>query len=179
VHALPQGRQGRKSRLSARAWFVVNVADAPSFGRDGLGSWIPFERDGERFEEFGINIHVLRPGEPSSMYHAEESQEDFLVLYGECLLIVAGEERPLKAWDFFHCPPWTEHVFVGAGARPCAILMVGGRGKQGLRYPVSDAALRHGAGVEEETTDGRVAYARFGDTRPGEIPSSGLPWQAT
>ena len=75
----------------------------------------------------GINIQVLQPGEPNCMYHGETGQEDFLVLSGECLLLIEGEERPLKQWDFVHSPPWTEHVFVGAGDGPCVILMVGAR----------------------------------------------------
>lgn len=163
---------------AGEGWFVVNVADAQAHVNDDFGSYIPFESRDTRFAEFGINIHVIQPGEPNCMYHGEASQEDFLVLHGECVLIVDGEERRLRAWDFFHCPPWTEHVFVGAGDGPCAILMVGGRREQGLRYPVSEPALRHGAGVEEETTEGSVAYARFGDTRPGRLEARGLPWQA-
>jgi uncharacterized cupin superfamily protein len=112
------------------------------------------------------------------MYHAEDSQEDFLVLHGECLLLVEGEERRLRAWDFVHCPNWTEHVFVGAGDGPCAILMVGTRKheREKLVYPVSDVALRHVAGVEEETQDGRVAYARYGETQPRPNDDARLPW---
>jgi len=101
------------------------------------------------------------------MYHAEDAQEDFLVLAGECLLIVEGQERPLTTWDFVHCPPWTEHVFVGAGNDPCLLLAVGARAKgRGLRYPVNDVALKHGAGVEQETNEPSEAYARFGDSNP-------------
>ena len=115
------------------------------------------------------------------MYHAEDSQEDFLVLHGECLLLVEGEERRLRAWDFVHCPNWTEHVFVGAGDGPCAILMVGTRKheRDKVVYPVSDVALRHGAGVEEETSDGRAAYARFPETEPRPNDDARLPWRAT
>jgi uncharacterized cupin superfamily protein len=51
----------------------------------------------------GMSIQVLAPGEPNSMYHWEAEQEDFLVLSGEALLIVEGQERPLKQWDFVHC----------------------------------------------------------------------------
>ena len=36
---------------------------------------------------------MLDPGEPMAMYHWETDQEDFLVLSGEPLLIVEGEER--------------------------------------------------------------------------------------
>jgi uncharacterized cupin superfamily protein len=104
------------------------------------------------------------------MYHAEDAQEDFLVLSGECVLIVEGEERGLKAWDFVHCPPMTEHVFVGAGDGPCVVVAVGAR-RQGraLVYPVNETALKYGAGVEEETSEPSVAYARFAEDLP--VPS--------
>lgn len=155
-------------------WFVLNAREAAWDEVPGLGGSALFEGE-TRFPQFGVNIHVLPPGEPNAMYHAEEDQEDFLVLSGECLLLVEGEERRLKAWDFVHCPPWTEHVFVGAGERPCAILMIGGRLGKGLRYPVNDVALRHGAGVETETDTGREAYARFSEPvqrpyRDGDLP---------
>ena len=111
-----------------------------------------FDSEEARFEEVGFNIGILRPGEPNCMYHAEEAQEDFLVLAGECLLIVEGEERHLKAWDFVHCPARTEHVFVGAGDGPCLVVAVGARRKgRGIRFPVNETALKYGAGVEEET----------------------------
>lgn len=155
-------------------WFVLNAREAVWDAVPGLGGSALLEGD-VRFGQFGVNIHVLPPGEPNAMYHAEEDQEDFLVLSGECLLLVEGHERRLRAWDFVHCPPWTEHAFVGAGEEPCAILMIGGRAHRGLRYPVSEIALRHGAGVEEETDTGRVAYERFPEPvkrpfREGDLP---------
>ena len=164
---------------AGEGWFVVNVADARSVVTDELGSAVLFEGADAPFPEFGINIHVLQPGQPNCMYHGENSQEAFLVLSGECLLLIEEEEHPLRAWDFVHCPKWTKHVFVGAGDGPCAILMVGSRVEKGVSYPVSELALRHGAGVEEETSEGRIAYARFGDDRPGRIEADGLPWRAT
>jgi uncharacterized cupin superfamily protein len=152
-------------------WFVVNARDTQWFASDGLGFYAPFEGENATFGELGINLNVLRPGEPSAMYHAEEAQEDFLVLSGECLLIVEGQERELKAWDFVHCPPWTEHVFVGTGDAACLILAVGARAKgRGLRYPVNDVALRHRAGVETETSDPKEAYARFAAIKPAPCP---------
>jgi uncharacterized cupin superfamily protein len=146
---------------AGEGWFVVNVRGA--HWRDGgpFGTWATFEGENARFPEFGINVSILQPGQPACMYHAEEAQEDFLVLAGECLLLVEGEERKLRAWDFFHCAPWTEHVLVGAGDGPCLVLAVGTRGKEGLVYPVRDVALKHDAGVLEETSDGATAYARF------------------
>jgi uncharacterized cupin superfamily protein len=142
-------------------WFVVNARDA-LWKEGAFGSYTRFEGDA-RFPQLGINIGVLHPGQAACMYHREEDQEDFLVLSGECLLLVEGEERPLRAWDFVHCPPWTEHVFVGAGSGPCAILAVGGRSGTGVVYPRAEVALRHGAGVEQETTSGEEAYASFPD----------------
>jgi uncharacterized cupin superfamily protein len=97
------------------------------------------------------------------------------VLSGECLLLVEGEERRLRAWDFVHCPPWTEHIFVGAGDGPCLVLAAGARRKgRGIRYPVSELALGYGAGVEQETTDPREAYARVGEEKAVACPA-GLP----
>lgn len=153
-------------------WFVVNARDARWFHREGRGDLAPltgsFESDEEAewrrvlsFPQIGMNLFVLEPGEPMSMYHGEDSQEDFLVLRGDCVLIIEGQERSLKQWDFVHCPPWTEHTIVGAGDRPCVVLAVGTRGSEGIRFPVDDAAVKHGASSERETTDGSEAYARF------------------
>jgi mannose-6-phosphate isomerase-like protein (cupin superfamily) len=91
--------------------FVINVADARALRFEGAGTYVPFEDPNERFPDFGINIHMLNPGEPSAKYHAESVQEDFLVLAGECTAILNGEERTLREWDFLHCPAGTEHVF--------------------------------------------------------------------
>jgi uncharacterized cupin superfamily protein len=157
---------------SREGWFVVNAHDARWFESHGLGTYVPFEGGEEaRFSQFGINIAVLRPDEPSCMYHAEGAQEDFLVLAGECLLIVEGEERPLRTWDFVHCPPETAHVFVGAGDGPCLLLGAGARVEgRSLVYPVDEAALRHRAGVERETSDGREAYAAYRVPEPAPAP---------
>ena len=158
-------------------WFVVNARDARWWRHDAFGSATTFENEEEApFKELGINIQVLAPGEPNCMYHGENAQEDFLVLFGECLLLVEGEERPLKQWDFVHCPPWTQHVFVGAGDGPCGILMVGRRPEQEeLFYPAADVARRHNAGVEQETTSGREAYAPFARSVPERYREGTLP----
>jgi uncharacterized cupin superfamily protein len=138
-------------------WFVLNVSDARWLGGH-FGAYTRFEGEA-RFPKLGFNIGVLEPGQPACMYHGEDEQEDFLVLSGECLLLIEGHERRLKAWDFVHCPAWTEHVFVGAGGGPCAILAVGTRLTNDVVYPVSGLAQRHRAGVERETRDPRQAYA--------------------
>jgi uncharacterized cupin superfamily protein len=156
---------------SGAGWFVLNVRDARWFEGDGLGRYASFDSGKARFTELGIGVGILRPGEPNCMYHAEEAQEDFLVLAGECLLIVEGEERQLTAWDFVHCPAWTEHVFVGTGDGPCLVVAVGARRKgHGIRFPVNETALKYGAGVEEETSEPRVAYARFAEDKPITCP---------
>jgi uncharacterized cupin superfamily protein len=141
-------------------WFVVNAREARWRDTGPLGTYCDFEGK-RRFPQLGINLNVLEPGQPMAMYHRENAQEAFLVLAGECLLIVEGEERPLKAWDFFHCPPQTEHVIVGAGRGPAVVLAVGarGRGRKGFVYPVSKPAKRFGASVGKETTKPSEAYA--------------------
>ena len=112
------------------------------------------------------------------MYHGEDAQEDFLVLTGECVLLVEGQERRLRAWDFVHFPPWTEHVLVGVGDAPCAVLMVGSRREgDGVVYPASELARSLGAGVDEETRDAKVAYASFADSVRSRPASRGLPWE--
>jgi uncharacterized cupin superfamily protein len=96
-------------------WFVVNASETCWWKSDAFGASCPFESDEHRFHQLGINLHVLEPGKPNCMYHGEDAQENFLVLHGECLLLIDGQERPLRTWDFVHCPPWVDHVFVGAG----------------------------------------------------------------
>lgn len=141
-------------------WFVLNAKEA-LWNEGHFGAFTRFEGPDSGFDQLGINIGVLQPGQPACMYHAETSQENFLILSGECLLLVEGEERRLRAWDFFHCPPNTEHVFVGAGDEPCAILAVGARPTERVVYPVSELARQHGAGVETETPKPAEAYAGF------------------
>jgi uncharacterized cupin superfamily protein len=158
---------------AGEGWFVVNARDTQWFDSNGLGFYAPFEGENARFADLGMNIGVLQPGEPSCMYHREGAQEDFLVVSGECLLIVEGQERQLKTWDFVHCPPETGHVFVGSGDGPCVLVGVGARVPgRGLVYPASEAALRHGAGVETETSDPSEAYASYG--RPWPVPYPGV-----
>jgi uncharacterized cupin superfamily protein len=148
-------------------WFVVNIADAEAFGMQGQSyGWI-FEGRENRFPHFGVNVHVLQPGDPSTLYHAEEGQEAFLVLLGECVLVVEDEERHLRQWDFFYSAPWTAHAFAGAGDGPCAILMIGARNAgEGIVYPVSEAAGRHGTSAVRETSDAMEAYTTAGWQRP-------------
>ena len=147
---------------AGEGWFVLNAREA-RWVRDERSACSEFEGEPE-FEQIGIFLRVLSPGGTMGMYHWEADQEDFLVLSGEALLIVEGEERPLRRWDFFHCPPGTKHIIVGAGDRPCVVLAVGSRehqrGENSGAYTVDETALQHGAGVEEETTDRAEAYAR-------------------
>jgi uncharacterized cupin superfamily protein len=149
-------------------WFVVNARELRWFDRGPRGAVCPFDGEPE-FPQLGINLYVLGPGQPMSMYHWEADQEDFLVLSGQALLIVEGEERPLLQWDFVHCPPHASHTIVGAGDGPAAILAVGARidstGEDWGAYPVDETALRHGAGVEQETRRPKEAYARFPERR--------------
>jgi len=160
---------------NGEGWFVLNAQEAKWV--DGhFGAYTRFEGE-PRFPQLGFNIAVLAPGQPACYYHGENEQEDFLVLSGKCLLLIEGQERPLRQWDFVHCPAWTEHVFVGAGEGPCAVLAVGTRLTDEVVYPRSEVALRHKAGVEKETREPREAYAEIPADdevpyRPGWLPGA-------
>ena len=166
-------------------WFVVNAREARWRRRPGRGHSLPLtgftDVEAETwFAQLGMQLVRLDPGEPIGMYHWEADAEGFLVLSGEALLIVNGEERALRRWDFFHCPPETRHMIVGAGDGPCVILCAGARqhGDQdvnGGAYVVDEAAQRHGAGVDEETSDPDIAYARFEDPEPTPYRDGWLP----
>jgi uncharacterized cupin superfamily protein len=173
----------------SEGWFVVNVSDAPWLTNEAFGARAVFEANGpvlrrrpdlERltFPQLGLTIDVIWPGQPSGLYHAEANQEEFLVLAGECVLLIEGEERPLRAWDFVHCPPGAAHVFVGGGDGPCVILMAGARSTEGgIVYPRSELALGHGAGVQTETSSAHDAYATFPGWQPGRPDGwNALPW---
>jgi uncharacterized cupin superfamily protein len=159
-------------------WFVLNARDAKWRPGEGRGAYCIFEGEPE-FPQIGVHLVSLGPGEPMAMYHWEADQEDFLVVAGEALLIVEGEERPLRAWDFVHCPAGTSHVIVGAGASPCLVVALGARerstGPDWGGYTVDEAALRHGAGVERETADPAEAYARFPAREPSRCRDGWLP----
>jgi uncharacterized cupin superfamily protein len=166
---------------TGEGWFVVNVRDAEWWVSKTFGSGTVFEGEAAEFTQFGINIAVLEPGEPNCLYHSENQQEAFLVLSGRCKVLVEDEERPLEPWDFFHSPPGTEHVFVGAGDGPCAILMVGARlPTEELLYPKSELAALYGASAEETTPDGKQAYAPF-ERAERARPSywDRLPWASS
>jgi uncharacterized cupin superfamily protein len=159
---------------TSEGWFVVNLGEALAVRNEQKGGAVyPLEPREARFADFGVNVHVVWPGEPSALYHAETGQEAFLVLSGECMLLVEEQERPLRQWDFFHCPGDTRHIFVGVGNGPCAILMIGARPKdETLHYPVSEVAAKYGASVAQETFDPDEAYADW----PGDDAPVRLPW---
>jgi uncharacterized cupin superfamily protein len=161
-------------------WFVLNACDAPWRERPGRGFYCEFESRDTDFSQLGVNIQVLRPGEPMTVYHWELDQEDFLVVAGEALLLVEGDERPLRAWDLVHCPPGTNHAIVGAGDGPCVVVAIGARergtAEEWGAYTVDVRALEHGAGVETETSDADVAYAPFDPAKFIRYPDGLLPW---
>jgi uncharacterized cupin superfamily protein len=139
----------------------MNVADAPMSSHPRRASLIDFEPEGEPWPDLGVNIVVLQPGQPNCKYHSEPVQEDFLVLEGECIVILDGEERPLRKWDFVHCPAGVEHVFVGAGNGPSAVLMIGSRRLDEAHYPVNETAAKYDASVEEATDEPAEAYREW------------------
>ncbi|HZO48540.1 MAG TPA: cupin domain-containing protein [Gaiellaceae bacterium] len=173
---LEQTEQGR--RPASEGWFVLNARDARWRRGDGRGAYCSFEGEVE-FPQVGIHLFTLAPGEVMAMYHWEADQEDFLVVSGEALLIVEGEERLLRQWDFVHCPAGTQHVIIGAGTGRCLVVAIGARdrstGADWGAYTVDEAAQRHGAGVDEETTDAALAYARFPPREPSAYRDGWLP----
>jgi uncharacterized cupin superfamily protein len=164
-------------------WYVLNMQDAEWRHAAGRGAVCVVADDFEGWrrdsDQLGVNPFVLMPGEPMSRYHWEADQEAFLVVSGEAVLVVEGEERPLRAWDFVHCPPGTRHVVVGAGNGPCLVIAVGAREHDGQRdslgFPADDVAKRHGASVQEDTLDGGVAYAELPPREPTAYRDGWLP----
>lgn len=147
-------------------WFVVNAADAAWVSNvDHYGGVCIFESDEfvlrgrpdlTMYEKpgAGFTLRVVPPGRPGGLYHAESVQEDFLILQGECLLIIEDQERQLRAWDFVHCPPMTGHTLIATGDVPCIYLATGNRRDDLERiYPRSETALRHDAGSEVTTSE--------------------------
>jgi uncharacterized cupin superfamily protein len=160
--------------VTSDGWFVLNLADALAVRNEEKGgAMYPLEPRESPFVDFGARVRVLWPGEPNALYHSEGVQEGFLVLVGECTLIVEEEERPLRQWDYFHCPADTRHVIVGAGEGQCAILMIGSRPEvETLLYPVSEVAAKYGASAARETDEPDEAYGDW----PGDYLPVRLPW---
>jgi uncharacterized cupin superfamily protein len=153
-------------------WFIVNLSDLRWETLPGGGTWCSFESPNSPSPMLGIGVHILRPGDKPGYYHAESNQEGFLVLSGECIAIVEGEEHRMRAWDYLHSPPGTAHITVGAGNEPCALLMVGTRSPDAtIRYLVEPAAAKHEASVETASDSPREVYA----DRPPIVPTPS-PW---
>ena len=165
-------------------WFVLNARDARWFEKPGQGHSLPLtgvdEHEAETFfPMLGMSLRVMNPGEPSTTYHWETEQEDFLVLSGEAILIIEGQERTLTQWDFVHCPPGSRHAFVGAGDGPCVLMCVGSRrfqkdGPWGS-YCADPVAERYKASPPADTQDGQLAYARFPPARTTRYSTGLLP----
>jgi uncharacterized cupin superfamily protein len=159
--------------VTSDGWFVHNLQEALAVRFRQGGALFPLEPQEAPFRDLGVNVRVLWPGDANALYHREDAQEGFLVLSGECLLIVEEEERPLRRWDYFDCPPGTRHVIVGAGDTPCVVLMIGARREtETFGYPVSPVAAKYGASVSVPTSDPDQAYAGRSD----EFEPVRLPW---
>ena len=159
--------------VTSEGWFVHNLSGALAVRNEEKGGALyPLEPREAPFADFGVNVRVLWPGDANALYHSEGAQEGFLVLAGECTLIVEEEERQLRQWDYFHCPAGTRHVFVGGGEGPCVVLMIGSRPDEPLFYPASPVAAKYGASVAVDTGDPDAAYADW----PGDYVPVRLPW---
>ena len=161
--------------VTSDGWFIHNLEDALAVRLAQGGALYPLEPRQAPFRDLGVNVRVLWPGDTNELYHYEDAQEGFLVLEGSCLLIVEEQERTLRRLDYFHCPPGTRHVIVGAGDGACVVLMIGARrAQESLGYPVSDVAAKYGASVSKETSDPDEAYAG----RSHDFEPLRLPWPA-
>lgn len=165
--------EGKGQSPSGPGWFILNAADARWRQSPRFGSFTNFEGAGDaRFPDVGVNIHMLAPEQAACLYHRESVQEGFLVLSGECLLLVDGEERTMKQWDYFHCPAGTTHVFVGKSEPACAILMLGKRGPVDIHYPVDELAQKYNASAAKATDSPKEAYdGAWSDIEDIEAPS--------
>jgi uncharacterized cupin superfamily protein len=155
---------------------IVNLADAPAWRHPKRATQIRVEPPDAEWADIGVNVRIMEPGQPSTRYHSEPVQEDFLVLHGECIAIIDGEERNLRQWDFLHCPAGVAHAFVGAGDGPCAVLNIGSRRRDEARYVVNELAARYDASAAAETDQPDEAYADWRQHVWERIPA---PWPPT
>ena len=169
---------------ASAGWFVMNAREARWSDKPGQGHSLPLtgkdEYEAETFfPMLGMAIRVMKPGDVSTTYHWETEAEDFLVLHGEAIAIIEGQERRLNRWDFVHCPPETKHAFVGAGDGPCVLLCASSRqfqkdGPWGY-YCFDETAARYNAASPEDTQDGSIAYARFPEPQETRYRNGLLP----
>jgi uncharacterized cupin superfamily protein len=140
-------------------WYILNLSEIRWATVPGGGTWCGFGSPDHPSDRIGIGVHILWPGDAPGFYHEEDDLEGFLVLSGECIAIVEGQERRMGPWDYLHSPSGTRHIMVGAGDGPCAILMYGTRHEDAtILYPVDAAAAKHGWSVATETDSPDEAY---------------------
>ena len=82
VPEAPLEEKGSGLTPAGEGWFVVNVRVAQWLTSEKgekkpSGSDCSFESRAAEFPQLGIKLHVLEPGEPNGLYHAESEQEAF------------------------------------------------------------------------------------------------------
>jgi uncharacterized cupin superfamily protein len=146
-------------------WFLVNARDVRWRESKGRGVSSNFGGD-TLFAQLGVGITVVGPNEPTTSYHWESNEEDFLVLRGGGIAILDGEEHRLRQWDAIHCPPGVVHAFVG-GPEGLVLFGVGARENPDAGSYIADPlAARYGAAPERDTEDPREAYKSFPPREP-------------
>jgi hypothetical protein len=164
----PEGRWLVRSQRTRGA--VVEV--------ECLGTLCDFEGE-PRFRQLGINLTLLEPGEPMTMYHWEAAQEDFLMLSGEALLVIEGEERTIRQWDFVTAlQVRTTRSSAQALIRVLCLRSARAtaqKGKSGARTPWTRGRCATASGVQRETIEGSEAYARFPPSKLTRYRDGWLP----
>lgn len=168
------GRRGL--RPTPGGGFILHVDDAQWLDNGLTARCLLDRQDGvERFEQYGVNVQYLRPGQPNCRYHREfEFDETMLALDGSGVVLVEGEERPVRAGDVIHCPAGTGHVFVASPDHPLVLFLLGTRDANVAEwgeYPADERAATYGASVETTTPQPEVAYV----DRPEFVPAP-APW---
>ena len=158
---------------ASSGWFVVNAREARWLHRPGRGDALPLtgcdEFEAETFfPMLGMSMQVFPPSEPNGTYHWETEQEDFLVLAGEALAIVEGQERPLSSGTSYTAHP-----------RPdtCSLALATSRVSSSLRRRGSSRKTGRGAFTapmrsQLGTTQARPRTPKMANSRTAGSPPS-------
>jgi hypothetical protein len=136
-------------------WFVLNKRDAVWRHVDGRGasaSLAPISKASGNSSSSASIRSCSGSGRTDGHVPLEGRSGGLPRGVGEAVLIIEGEERQLRAWDFVHCPPNTKRVIGGAGSGPCFVIAVGAREHDslcvtGVVYVIKSIRIRARGGI--------------------------------